>query len=194
MSIRDPRHRKGANSAANAQIATGKTPNQQKGTKAADHASVDAVDAARRKENAKKGGCGPVEEILRRLAATYVVVSKKGPDVRRRRGEDRIRLPRIHPRASVRSTRRPEPFQIGTFAPVFHGTMFQSRKQIMAVDPQDLTKYKPTILNNSDGKRCVSFSLRQQYLRPLSLLKPPPTTNIITIALLSDITLPIIIA
>jgi hypothetical protein len=72
--------------------------------------------------------------------------------------------------------------------------MFQSRKQITAVDPPDLTKYKPTILNNSDGKRCVSFSLRQQYLRPLSLLKPPPTTNIITIALLSDITLPIIIA
>ena len=72
--------------------------------------------------------------------------------------------------------------------------MFQSRKQIMAVDPQDLTKYKPTILNHSDGKRCVSFSLRQQILRPLSLLKPPPTTNIITIALLCDITLPIIIA
>lgn len=77
---------------------------------------------------------------------------------------------------------------------MFHGTMFQSHKQITAVDPPDLIKYNPIILNNSDGKRCVSFSLRQLCLRPLSLLKPPPTTNIITTALLSDITLPIIIA
>jgi hypothetical protein len=30
--------------------------------------------------------------------------------------------------------------------------MFQSRKQVTAVDPPDLTKYKPIILNNSDGK------------------------------------------
>ena len=30
--------------------------------------------------------------------------------------------------------------------------MFQSRKQVTAVDPPDLTKYKPIILNNLDGK------------------------------------------